>query len=240
MDKIFKKTCALFIILFCSVNVYAADDCHPSIGLKNFLVGYGSLMDHESVKATVYNPSFIVPVSVKGFKRSFGLFVDAFGLKTSFLSVIKHDRHEINAVLIGLDEKGVKSMDAREKGYCRIRVPKENIYLYANLGEIDLDGDIWIYALHEEDKTVDQKAYVIAQSYIDLFVGGCLMLERQFKIPGFAKQCIRTTEDWGSKEVVNDRIYPRRPWVHQPLAMKIDKLLNTMVPEVIKHRRLEL
>ena len=46
------------------------------------------------------------------------------------------------------------------------------------------------------------------------------------------------TTGW-SEHWVNDRIYPRRPFVHQPRAGEIDRLLSASLPELFGRIRLE-
>jgi len=65
---------------------------------------------------------------------------------------------------------------------------------------------------------------------VDIFLGGCLELEEKFELKEFAKQCVATSHGW-SKHWVNDRIYPRRPFIHEPRAWKIDNLLHDTIPE---------
>ena len=56
------------------------------------------------------------------------------------------------------------------------------------------------------------------------FLSGCIALETKYHLQDFAKQCVITTHAW-SKDWVNDRIFPRRPYIHQSNARKIDALL---------------
>ena len=54
----------------------------------------------------------------------------------------------------------------------------------------------------------------------------------------FAESCIATTDGW-SPHWVNDRLQPRRPFIHQPKASAIDALLHKMVPEQFEEIRIE-
>jgi hypothetical protein len=49
---------------------------------------------------------------------------------------------------------------------------------------------------------------------------------------------VRTTDGW-SKHWVNDRIYPRRPYIHQPNAWEIDAHLKRLLPELFGGIRIE-
>jgi hypothetical protein len=55
-------------------------------------------------------------------------------------------------------------------------------------------------------------------------------METEFGLTGYADKCLNTTTGW-NKHWVNDRIFPRRPFFHQPYAAKVDTLLAKMIPE---------
>lgn len=65
-----------------------------------------------------------------------------------------------------------------------------------------------------------------------------IFIEQRYNIQGFAKQCIDTTTDW-SGFWVNDRIYPRRPFLYQPKAFQIDRLLNEVIPQFFEKIKIE-
>lgn len=78
----------------------------------------------------------------------------------------------------------------------------------------------------------------IVQSYVDLFMTGCINMQERYQLDGFAMQCATTTHGWEG-EWVNDRIYPHRAFVHQPNAFKIDKILAKAVPKEFKSIKLQ-
>jgi hypothetical protein len=78
----------------------------------------------------------------------------------------------------------------------------------------------------------------LVQSYVDIFISGCLEQEEQQRLAGFAQRCINSTTDW-SAFWVNDRIYPRRPFIYQPKAGLIDHLLNNALPELFQQIHIE-
>jgi hypothetical protein len=49
---------------------------------------------------------------------------------------------------------------------------------------------------------------------------------------------VLTTQGW-STHWVNDRIYPRRPFMYQPSAGEIDQRLNTLLPEIVDAIKIE-
>jgi hypothetical protein len=57
-------------------------------------------------------------------------------------------------------------------------------------------------------------------------MNGCLELESIYRTAkGFTQEFIRTTTGWNA-DWVNDRIYPRRPFIYVPNASTIDKALK--------------
>jgi hypothetical protein len=88
--------------------------------------------------------------------------------------------------------------------------------------------------------TVPDAKYPIVQSYVDIFISGCLELSQRVigENTDFAEECVTTTADWSS-HWVNDRLYPRRPFIYQPKASKIDALLAKMVPDQFKQIKIE-
>jgi hypothetical protein len=102
----------------------------------------------------------------------------------------------------------------------------------------DPNGQIWIYVSMPQSVAIPNSQYPIVQSYVDIFVSGCLEQEQRFGLPEFAQQCLSTTPI-GPKHWVNDRIYPRRPFNFQPKARQIDNLLSKQLQQYFSHIRLE-
>ena len=99
-------------------------------------------------------------------------------------------------------------------------------------------GQYWIYIPTTEYLIVPSETYPIVESYVDIFISGCLDIEKKYKLKDFAANCINTTADW-SPYWVDDRIYPRRPWVYQSNAIEIDALLQKTIPSFFKKIELE-
>ena len=97
---------------------------------------------------------------------------------------------------------------------------------------------IWIYISTETLHQYPADDYPIVQSYVDLFIRGCIQVQEKYKIKHFAIDCIQSTGQW-SDHWVNDRIFPRRPSLYEPCASKIDALVKDMLPEKFKHIKFE-
>lgn len=80
--------------------------------MKHNIVGYGSLISHNSLKDTIPNKKF-TPVIVKGYKRIFN-----FKLKKSDLLNLKKDsRLKFNGILFTVNNKELKELIRRESNY---------------------------------------------------------------------------------------------------------------------------
>lgn len=223
----------------------AADDCHPEFDqtLPQFIVGYGSLMEEASKQRTAPDTGLNRPVLVHGFQRAWNARGNKIGFSTTYLGVdapkteaerkvageATEDPQMYAAVYQDFSAEGIAGTDARESFYCRYPVAAEKIEL--------LDGwtlpetaQVWIYALKRgQEGDLPSERWPIVQSYVDIFMTGCLDLDARvdhsrFSQLNFAEGCIATTKGW-SPHWVNDRLYPRRAFIYQPNASKIDQLL---------------
>lgn len=234
---------SLSLALFCIAALASlhalADTCHPAPtpGKAQYLIGYGSLMEEASRQHTAPNSGEALPVRVQGFQRTWIATGSPAGFSTTYLGVSAKPSAVMNAVLFVVsDEADMASLDQREVSYCRSRIGS------AQVTRLDAppvpEGEIWIYVNQREHTALPSQHYPIVQSYVDIFLSGCLQVERKYRIDGFAKECLRTTHGW-SKHWVNDRIYPRRPFAYQPNASAIDALLNSELPAFFQAIRIE-
>jgi hypothetical protein len=208
------------------------DTCHPATdgGQAQYVVGYGSLMDADSRRHTLPEAGDGLPVAVQGYERYWGLNGPKIGFGTTFLVARPLEGATMNAVAFRLpDADAVQAYDARERSYCRALVPRESLQLLT-LEDLP-DGQFWIYLRSEPTGERPSERYPIVQSYVDLFLGGCLELQERFDLPEFARGCVETTRGW-SGHWVNDRLHPRRPWVYQPRALSVDRVLTGALPEL--------
>lgn len=208
-----------------------ADSCHPPYNPQavNYMVGYGSLMNSRSKAQTAPGTGESLPVTVRGFDRRWGIQGPKPGFGTTFLVVLPRAGATMNAVIFRLFEPAIlHKFDRRERLYCRVQVSPSAIKVLApNVPRPT--GTFWIYVDRRKQTAAPSARYPIVQSYVDIFLGGCLDLEQRYKLKGFAKRCVASTHAW-SKHWVNDRLYPRRAWIFEPKSMQIDKLLSRTVP----------
>jgi hypothetical protein len=90
-------------------------------------------------------------------------------------------------------------------------------------------GEYWAYISNLDSPLKDNLPsphFPIVQSYVDICINGCLEIEGKYPAAkNFTATFIETTHNW-SKYWVNDRIYPRRPFIYRPTASQIDKALS--------------
>ena len=128
---------------------------------------------------------------------------------------------------------GKLGADAREMSYCRVAVAPASIHML-DRSTVPSASQIWIYVNKPESLAPPDAENPIVQSYVDIFITGCLELQPRVADPriDFVAECVRTTDGW-SKHWVNDRPMPRRPYIHQPRAWEIHQHLKKLLPEFV-------
>ncbi len=215
-----------------------ADHCRPSIDPRQpqYIVGYGSLMATASKEQTAPTAGENLPIMVTGFER--GWFIQGSSYSpTTYLGAMANPRAQMNAVIYRLPLAAeLAATDRRESGYCRVLVDARQIEMLDR--SVTPQGQIWMYTVQPDKVIAPNADFPIVQSYVDIMLGGCLEIEKNFAIEQFAEMCVTTTTGW-SQHWVNDRIYPRRPFIHQPRSREIDQLLEATIPELLKSRKIE-
>lgn len=226
-----KLSIITFIFVISLGQARAMESCHPLINSSQpqYIVGYGSLISEDSKKKSAKNAGDNIPVHVTGYQRGWFLRGPVAKYSLTFLGVKSDVNQRMTGVVFNLpDANEIFIIDAREKGYCRQLVELNNIQPLT--GAPLPQAQYWIYVPEPEQIALADKQYPIVQSYVDIFLSGCIQMEKKYQLNNYARQCITTTSDW-SLQWVNDRIYPRRPWASIPEAETIDKLLAEEVAD---------
>jgi hypothetical protein len=232
----------LMLIDLSGGSALADDDCHPKIDPRapQYVIGYGSLMEEASKDRTAPNTGANLPVMVTGYERAWHLRGSGVGFGTTYLGVqVKPGASMVAALYRNFADQGILDTDQRESDYCRDEVDPGALRML-NGSAVPETGQIWIYVSKPEAVVAPSADYPILQSYVDIFITGCLQVAERV-VDGnedFARQCITTTSGW-SPHWVNDRLLPRRPFIHQPNAAEIDRLLFENVPDEFKMIRIE-
>ncbi len=232
-------TLILFLLLFQGSYAVENYSCHPLINAhqQHYIIAYGSLIETASKNATSYASGVNQPVWVEHYQRGWFSKGLSTGFSTTYLGIIKNKKARFNgAIFHVVNNQAFKQFDAREKYYCRVSVPDRDIHLLN--GKKLPRGQFWIYELKPEFIAPPSANYPLVESYVDIFLSGCLEMEEKYHLKNFAAACINTTSDW-SVYWVNDRIFPRRPWTYQPHALMIDALLQQQIPHYFHKIRIE-
>jgi hypothetical protein len=199
-----------------------------------FIFGYGSLINTASRNSSVSAPIAAVPVRVSaefGYIRTWN---DRSASGFTALGLRKPGAGEkaatINGVLYAVDGDDMAKFDEREVGYARVEVPREDIEA-ASWQRLPETGKFWVYIPVKPNGEpgvglpAADAEFPLLESYIDVVVEGGLEYGEVF-----AREVIETTSDW-SDYWLNDRELARRPWVRDPKAAAVDRLLMS-TPDV--------
>ena len=153
--------------------------------MKNYILGYGSLIEKESRLRTTPSAELAFPVIVSGFKRGWFARTGVSGLSTTFLGCIRDEHSHMNGIIYEVSEYDLHLTDLREKGYKRVRIDIENIL--DTTGTLRKRSNVWIYTNVFDynkipDSVLPNKNFPIVQSYVDICINGCFELEAKFPI----------------------------------------------------------
>lgn len=218
----------------------AASACNgaPDASRTQYIIGYGSLMQDESRKRSSPQAGEAHPIELQGYRRGWFSRGSSLGPSTTFLGAVQDAASHLTAVVYEVDPAEVLATDKRERSYCRAAVPASQVKPLGPVFQLAPDAQAWIYVSRGPSIQLPSAKFPIVQSYVDVFVSGCLEQEERSGVAGFARECILTTSGW-SEHWVNDRLYPRRPFVYQPKARAIDHLLSKELPQYFGRIKLE-
>lgn len=162
--------------------------------MKNFIIGYGSLISSESRKVTGIS-SNALPVWVNNFERSWSASFPE--MKFCALAVKPQPHKKINAVLFECPD--LESFDKREWGYTRTKLDLDFLEMY-DADTKKPEGQYWIYITQSERSTACSPESLIWQSYVDVCLTGCLEYSKQF-----VADFISSTTGWQNEFWASDR-----------------------------------
>lgn len=204
--------------------------------MKNYIFGYGSLIERESRLRTVPNAQIALPAVAQNFQR--GWFArmpkTLASISPTYLGCYPKVGSSTNGVIYEVTDAELIATDKREKGYERVKVDQVNEYYKITQPE----DTIWIYINlfkfnAPPPEVFPSKQFPIVQSYVDICINGCIEIENSFPKAcrdNFIENFIQQTSEWNSFWA-NDRIYPRRPFMYRKNAFAIDKILNENLPQ---------
>jgi len=199
--------------------------------MTNYVFGYGSLLERASRTRT--NPEAVGawPARVTGYQRGwFHQFADNVGSSCTYLGAVKAEGQTINGVIYAVND--FENTKQRETGYTAIQLTAGDIAMLDGSGPLQMGDDVKVYIFVSNQDSISKTreptlTFPMVQSYVDICINGCLELESLYRaVKGsFAQEFIRTTTGWNANWV-NDRLYPRRPFIYAPNASAIDKALK--------------
>lgn len=206
------------------------DIANTPTGPQNFIFGYGSLIEDESRERTTPSARDAWPCVARGVRRGWWARGAPSGLTTTYLGALDDPSAECNGVIYAVSEEELAATDRRESaGYRRCQIERQDIRMLDGRDEPP-EGVFWAYINNfSPDKipeNVPSPHFPMVQSYVDICVHGCLEVEGKYPTAGgFADLFVSTTDAW-SRYWVNDRVYPRRPFIFRPSASRIDAVLQ--------------
>jgi hypothetical protein len=205
---------------------------------KHYLIGYGSLLSHDSRSrhSNIFCPN--IPIVVHGWQREW-LARGIAHLQTA-LGVSQVETASLNAVLLRIEQISPELRD-REQDYQFVEVDPNNIVAakeselaQAELADIRANPDICkIWMCANVNKMQANSQYPIYQTYIDTCLVGCF----DMGVAHFASEFIQTTHLW-QHGWINDRentLYARPAVVTRQQQQQIDQLLAQH--QVLKYRQ---
>lgn len=163
--------------------------------MKNYIIGYGSLINTESQNITGKSLSSM-PVVLKGFSRSWSVVYD--DLQFCALGIYETKGSSINVVLFEVEDLQV--FDQREHGYTRHELDRSVLNAWTPGEKIPESGKIWIYLPFNEKFGKASDLHFIWQSYVDVILMGCLSIDHKF-----AEEFMKTTTGWLPQFFKDDR-----------------------------------
>ena len=184
--------------------------------MKNYIIGYGSLINTESQNITGQTFSS-QPVILQGYSRSWSVVYD--DLQFCALGVYHNKSSHINVALFEVENLQV--FDLREHGYTRVELDPALLTAWNENEKIPDNGKIWIYLPFKEKLGKASEKHFIWQSYVDVILMGCLSVGQKF-----AQEFMKTTTEYNKEFLKNDRnesAYLKALKTHQPEA--VDQIL---------------
>ena len=197
--------------------------------MKAYIFGYGSLLERASRTRTNSDAIGAWPARVVGFERGwFHQSKDFVGSTCTFLGAVEAASKTINGVIYAVAD--FESTKEREVGYTATPIHPGRIEMLDGGPDWNPGMTVYIFLSNPDSisKTKEPTSEIpMVESYVDICINGCLELEALYrKVNGsFTKEFIDTTSGWNGYWV-DDRIYPRRPFIYTPNAGAIDKALQ--------------
>ena len=200
---------------------------------EHVIVGYGSLLSHDSRLRHSDIDCCSVPVSVSGFKRAW--VTRSTGEQQTYVGAQVCSQSQLNGVLLPIEEISAE-LKVRERDYRFIEVEMSqlDLHLMHHVQQFEAtlkNKKIWLCETLYKD-TADN-CHPVYQSYIDTCLIGCI----ETGVAHFAREFIDTTHFWEACWV-DDRESPRYPR-HARISEKQKNEIDVILEQsgILKHRK---
>jgi hypothetical protein len=201
---------------------------------QHYIVGYGSLLSHDSRLTHSDIDEQVYPLSLSGWQRAW--VTRSEDERQTYVGATRHSGTSMNGALVPTHEI-TPELEKRESDYRFTALSLDEILFVGCSNEEERmikqqlkNKSVWICETLKIDKA--DNAYPINQSYVDTCLAGCLEIGGE----DFAQQFVTQTKGW-DYSWVNDRQekkYPRYARVSPDEQLAIDNVLKT-----VSHHRLD-
>lgn len=174
---------------------------------EQYVVGYGSLLSHDSrLRYSDLNCS-VIPVTLRGWQRAWN--TRSYEEMQTYVGAQQTDNGALNGVVLPIREISPE-LQKREQDYEFVPVNLEELEFLSTCDqhlryqEVLQGKQIWVCQNVKPQSAM--KDYPIYQSYIDTCLAGC----HETEIDGFDELFINSTIHW-EDHWINDRKKPRYP-----------------------------
>ena len=173
---------------------------------KHIIIGYGSLLSHDSRLRHSDINAESVPVSIEGYQRAW--ITRSSGEKQTYVGAKASAQSVLNGVLLPIEEISPE-LQVREQDYRFVAVELTQVSLHFDhhhLEHMEVLSEKSIWLCESLGHQQADQHHPVYQSYIDTCIQGCLETGAR----GFAEEFVRSTHFW-EDYWVNDRSSPRYP-----------------------------
>ncbi|MCY7295692.1 gamma-glutamylcyclotransferase [Alteromonas sp. a30] len=207
---------------------------------QHYVLGYGSLMSHDSRYRYSNIDAKGTPVLLSGWQR--GWVVNCPIEKFTSVGATENEHAQLNALLVPVDEI-TPELQSREKNYRFSPVDPSQVIPFNESDEVpQSQAKFWVCEVLNPSQPCEN--HPIYQSYLDTCIAGCLESANE----NFASLFITSTFGWLNAHKqdeekqqahwVNDRdtpFYPRAASINEEIAERIDDLLAQL--DVLPYRQ---
>ncbi|MCC2607781.1 hypothetical protein [Planctobacterium marinum] len=193
---------------------------------QHYVVGYGSLMSHDSRFRYSQIDADAIPVQVRGWQRAWNMCCPD-NSYTCVGVIPGTETQAVNGMLVPVAEI-TPQLRQREQSYHFVQIDQQQLQYHGVAAQNDImaslnDAVIWICQVSEP--AAASQSHPIYQTYVDTCLSGCL----EHVSEEFAFEFIEKTLGW-AEHWVNDRHAPRYPRlanIDLEMQHRIDGLLQS-------------